>query len=174
VDKGWHHFEEIQRIPLILRGPERYVGPAARVCAEWASLTDLYATILDLAGADASAEQTHGGSLLPAIRGEELRERTALVEFMGVNNLAATMFTCRHGNLKYGWNCGCEDELYDLEADPLETRDLVDDPAYRDALRKMRERMEGMLEHSGYGGMLMYRQCALGVNPYWVGPRTSD
>ena len=90
---------------------------------------------------------------------------------MGVNNLATTMFTCRHDRYKYGWNCGNSDELYDLQEDPYETTDRVDDPGYATVLREMRERMEGILESTGYPGMLMYRQSVLGRNPYWVGPR---
>ena len=47
VDKGYHHFEEIQRIPLIVRGPG--VNEEA-VRKELASLADIMPTICDLAG----------------------------------------------------------------------------------------------------------------------------
>ena len=73
------------------------------------------------------------------MRGEETDWRDAVVtEFGGVNNLATTMRTMRCGDLKYGFNCGLRDELYDLRTDPDETSNLVDNPGYRRRADEMR------------------------------------
>jgi len=164
TDKGWHHFEEIQRIPMIVRTPPSMDGPTpGTVRPEWASLVDIYPTILEAAGAAYDAERVHGQSLLPLLRGEDPPWRDeAFVEFHGVNHLSTSMITCRHGELKYGWNCSCFDELYDLAADPYEMNDLSEDPAYASALREMRERVDRFMDRTGYAGRHSFRFSRLG------------
>ena len=137
TDKGWHHFEETHRVPLIVRSNEQ-IEPGLRI-DELVSLADLYPTILDSAGIDISSLELHGRPLAPLMRGEETDWRDAVVtEFGGVNNLATTMRTMRCGDLKYGFNCGLRDELYDLRTDPDETSNLVDNPGYRRRADEMR------------------------------------
>jgi arylsulfatase A-like enzyme len=51
----------------------------------------------------------------------------------------ATM--CRTENYKYIRRLYEQDELYDLKKDPQETRNLIDDPAYREILAELKERM---------------------------------
>jgi arylsulfatase A-like enzyme len=167
TDKGWHHFEEIQRIGMILRGPSAWgeTGCApGTVLPQWASLLDVYPTICDLAGSDYDADAVHGRSLLPLLRGatEDWRDEL-FVEFCGVNNLATSMITCRSGDLKYGWNCSNRDELYDLADDPHETRNLVDDPACSDAVGEMRERIDAFMQRTGHPGRRIYQRSRMGV-----------
>ena len=147
IDKGWHHFEEIQRIGMIVEDPRGF-GPRGRrqgsVAKEWASLLDVYPTVLELAGAEPPGPHVHGQPLLPLLRGEDVSWRdTAVVEFNGVNSISATLLTCRWGELKYGWNAGNEEELYDLAADPYEMSDVSGDPRYASRLDAMRERLHG-------------------------------
>ncbi len=51
----------------------------------------------------------------------------------------ATM--CRTRDFKYIRRLYEQDELYDLRDDPQETRNLIDDPTYREVLLRLRERM---------------------------------
>ena len=92
----------------------------------------------------------------------------AFVEFNGVNSLATSMVSVRHGNLKYGWNCSNLDELYNLADDPHETHDLIDDPGYAARVREMREMiLEWMLETRYSGAAVsMFRQSRLGKTWY--------
>jgi arylsulfatase A-like enzyme len=169
TDKGWHHFEEIQRIPFIVHMPERFYRDGVKpgdVLPEWVSLLDVYPTVLDIAGAASLPEPVHGRSLLPLLGKAETSWRDhILVEFNGVNSLATSMVSLRVGDLKYGWNCSNEDELYDLRNDPYEMHDLVADPSRAGEVREMRERIGEWMEETHYPGRLMYRQSRLGK--YW-------
>ncbi len=156
IDKGFHHFEEVQRIGLIAAGAG--VSQPGRVIREWGSLVDIYPTILDAAGADFDRSAIHGQSLLPLLRGEPVQWRDEVfVEFFGLGNLATTMLTCRHGKFKYGWNCVNRDELYDLDRDPYEMTNLVDDPACAEALADMRRRTASFMERTGHKSLSQFR-----------------
>lgn len=48
---------------------------------------------------------------------------------------------CRTAAHKYVRRFYERDELYDLQADPGETRNLIDDAAYRETLESLKERM---------------------------------
>lgn len=160
TDKGWHHFEEIQRVPMIARVPGCEEGVVRQ---EWVSLADLYPTILELAGGECG--EGHGRSFAPLLRGEEVAWREAVfVEFHGVNNLATTMISARQGDIKYGWNCSNRDELYDLATDPHETVNLVDDPEYARALATMRQLLADWMRDTGHPGLGMYEFSRLGIH----------
>ncbi len=163
VDKGWHHFEETHRVGLVISAPQGWGPEGARpgsVFTEWASLLDIYPTILDVAGGHYEPQAVDGLSLGPLLRGESPQWRdTAFVEFWGVNGLATTMITCRHGDLKYGWNCSNRDELYDLAEDPYETRNLCDAPEYAHRLREMRECTADFMDRTGHSARGMFRSC---------------
>ena len=147
IDKGWHHFEETHRIPLIVRFPDGTYG--GKAISELVSLADLYPTILDLANGTWESESIHGESLMPLISGERTKGRELVVtEFGGVNDLAMTQRTLIYGHLKYGYNCCCEDELYDLSRDPHETRNVIHHPDYREAAQDLRERMADWMERT--------------------------
>jgi arylsulfatase A-like enzyme len=141
LDKGWHHFEEIQRIPLLVRFCDgRHMGTERD---EFISQADLYPTFCDLAGADYDENSIHGKSLIPLLenRAEEWRE-TVVTEFLGLGGLGTSMKTIRKGNIKYGCNIsGHKDELYDLEKDPYEMMNEIENPAYKDIVKEMKEEL---------------------------------
>jgi arylsulfatase A-like enzyme len=170
TDKGWHHFEEIQRIPLIVRLPKQ-CGEARKtgeVLREWVSTTDVYPSILDMAGADFAETDIHGRSFVPLLRGNPVEWRdTVFIEFNGVNSLATSMVTVRKDKWKYGWNCSNVDELYDLAADPHETVNLIDDPDCLPQVTEMRTTLEEWMVETRYPGRTMYVQSRMNRQP-WV------
>jgi arylsulfatase A-like enzyme len=148
TDKGFHHFEETHRIPMMARFPDgRWAGRVVDGHG-FASLADLYPTILDLAGAEAPAGR-HGASLLPWLQGDEAGRDEAVTEFCGVNDIALTQRTLRWRDWKYGYNCSGPDELYDLAADPAETRNLIDHVDSREVARELRQRLLAWMERTG-------------------------
>lgn len=148
-DKGFHHFEETHRIPLLIRFPNgRYQG---RVVKELVSLTDLYPTFLELAGDTVAAAQdsVHGRSLLPLLENQAAPWRDCVVtEFHGLFNVPFLQRTLRCGKLKYGYNGWAGDELYDLDRDPHETVNLIADRNYAESAQSMRNKLiDWMKEH---------------------------
>ena len=166
TDKGWHHFEEIQRVPFIVRLPDSCMGDENRrgsVGGEWVSLLDMYPTILDVAGAEPDCEGMAGRSCLPLLQGGTGAWRDQIVvEFNGVNSLATSMVTMRQGDFKYGWNCSSWDELYDLARDPAELHNAVADAEYAGRLQQMRGLLAEWMEQTGYPGRGMYMQSRMG------------
>ena len=57
----------------------------------------------------------------------------------GPEHTKATMI--RMGNLKYVMRLYEEDELYDLEKDPKELHNIIEDPSYAEDVQKMKNRM---------------------------------
>ncbi|MFC1736913.1 sulfatase-like hydrolase/transferase, partial [Candidatus Hydrogenedentota bacterium] len=140
LDKGWIHFEEVHRIPMIIRMPDGESKGETR--EEYASLVDMYPTILDLAGVDESEVTSHGQSLVPLVKGESVTWRDSIVtEFLGLGGMGHCMKTIRVGDLKYGYNLTYRGELYDLDQDPHEMNNLIDDPAYAETIEEMKDRL---------------------------------
>jgi len=169
TDKGFHHFEEIQRIPFVAWLPPALAqGRGGAVVTEWASLVDVYPTLLDYAGAPATEDEgLPGRSLRPLLEGRETAWRdSAFVEFFGVNSLITTMASARHGRYKYGWNSTSEDDLYDLEADPHEMHNLIGDPACAGVVQEMRERLEAWMIETEHPGLGLYRRSRMKNFPY--------
>lgn len=173
TDKGWHHFEETHRIPLIVRFPDGFAG--GKVLSEFASLADLYPTFLDWAGAPYDRNAVHGRSLAPLLRGDADGWRESVVtEYGGVNYAATTQRTIRWRDWKYGYNCGGEDELYNLQADPHETVNLIRHPDCRKILETMRQRLLEWMNQTGdwakyvFLHLLRYEYGdAMPSRPYW-------
>ncbi len=146
VDKGYSHFEEIQRVGMIVRYPEKLRPqgcPPGSVRSELASLVDIYPTCLDLAGVPELDSQ--GASLHALLDGRAAQWREeAFVEFFGLHG-ATVMITCRYQDWKYGWNMNCTDELYNLAEDPHELRNRIDDPACAAVRADMLDRLAAHL-----------------------------
>ena len=108
----------------------RLAGGATRVEDVVANI-DIAPTILDAAGLQ--PPPMDGRSALPLARGERIPWReTLLYEYYWERNFpqTPTMHALRGSRYKYIRYYGLwdTDELYDLQADPLETRNLIRDP----------------------------------------------
>jgi choline-sulfatase len=145
--KGWQPYEETYRVPLVLRWPAA-IAPGG-VCHHLVQLHDLAHTFVDVAGA-APIEPADGRSLLPLLTepGRADWEDVAFCQYYGGEFLYTQrmVITPRH---KYVFNAWDFDELYDLEADPHELRNVVDDPAYRQACDAMRALLYEQMERHG-------------------------
>ena len=127
-DKGPAMYDEIYRIPGVVRIPG---APPGQVREEFVTLMDLTATILDLAGLP-TADAVDGRSVRPLVAGEHPRwRRTVLAEFHG-HHFPYPQRMLRTATHKLVINPESVNELYDLIADPHELTNRIDDPACAD------------------------------------------
>ncbi|MHA1688041.1 MAG: sulfatase-like hydrolase/transferase [Promethearchaeota archaeon] len=145
-DKNAYMPEELVRIPMAIKFPGEI--EKGQVRDELVSLIDLVPTFLDIAGTSFKTPLP-GKSLLPLVKGEieEWRE-----DFMCETH---GHFTSHVGRLivknhyKYIYNEGDLDELYDLEKDPWELTNLINDPGYEEILTDLKERLKKWREKTG-------------------------
>ena len=121
-------YEESAGIPMIAAGPG---VPEGAACATPVTLVDAFPTILQGVGArrDPRDAGLPGASLFD-IAGGLTPERTILSEYHAAG-AATGSFMTRVGRYKYVYYVGMPPMLFDLEADPGETRDLGRDPAFQ-------------------------------------------
>jgi arylsulfatase A-like enzyme len=131
IRHGFELWEELVRVPLIVRVP----GVSARHIQTRRSAIDLVPTILDLCGVappnPASGDFLSGASLVPDFTGAPDAEPKARAVFVdmaaGPNN--ADRQALIDDDKKLVASGGRPLSLYDLQADPGETKDLLDEPA---------------------------------------------
>ena len=133
-------YEGSARIPLLIRGSSGFgintgMTSTAPVCLE-----DVMPTLLDAAGASIP-DGLDGRSLLPLLRGERDRVRDVLPgEHAPCYSKEQAFHSLTDGRWKYIWRpfTGAE-QLFDLETDPGECRDLA--AAQPDATAHWRRRL---------------------------------
>ncbi|MFW5798725.1 MAG: sulfatase-like hydrolase/transferase, partial [Planctomycetota bacterium] len=132
-------FEGSVRVPLIIRWPRGFDG--GRVVDENVNLCDLFATLCELAGIP-TPDGLDSRSLVPLLRGEATDWDNESVSQRG-----GEYMMIKRDALKYQYY-GPEmpEVLFDLEADPGETENLIDRPEYAEHMEAFRKRL-GELGH---------------------------
>ena len=127
-------------IPLVIRYPG--IVDQSKVLTELVGTTDIFSTILDLAGCELrSPESVFGSSLLPLMGSEEMEFRDEV--FMEQEETRAIrtsdwLFMKRVENSPYNF----QDELYDLAKDPDERCNVINDPEYADKATELAVRLD--------------------------------
>lgn len=147
TDKRTMHEPSI-RIPLLMRYPP--LVASGQVVDEMVLNIDIAPTILEICGAP-PLEKVHGLSLVPLLKGEKVTWRDAWYyeynyekEFPYTPNVRGIR-TKKWKYIRYPHGDGGPDrhkaELYDLENDPEELVNLVDQPAYREVVAELEKRL---------------------------------
>ena len=152
--KGSMHYSGCTRVPLVFAGPG--LGPAST--NSLASSVDLAPTILDCCGVE-PYRGMQGASLLPVLDGSATKVRDSLLV---EEDQPFDLYNTGHGirmrslitpdarlTLYEGTAVA---ELYDLDADPLETRNLASDPSATALRSRMLEGMtRSLIDHDDHG-----------------------
>jgi choline-sulfatase len=130
--------EHAVHVPLVVHAPGRY---AARRVQEPVSLADLMPSLADLARPGLAGElprPVDGRSLVHLLEGgAEDPAATVLGEYLA-EGVLGPMVMIRRGRWKFIHTASDPDQLFDLEADPLELDDLASDAGLQDVLAELR------------------------------------
>lgn len=148
-------FEEIAGVPFLLAGPG---VPAGKVVDTPVSHVDAFPTIVELAGEPMPAGFP-GVNLVRIAEGLQ-PERTVLSEYHGMGSSTGA-FAVRVGKWKYVHYAKYPPQLFDLEADPDETRDLAGQAAYAEAQELCRRKLYGLCDPEEVDRRARARQAEL-------------
>ena len=150
IDKR-HMYEPSMRAPLLAYCPE-IIKPGTKV-RQLVQNIDIAPTVLEAAGAQ-PPEHMDGRSILPLLEGKNVPWRDAVFyEYYWEVNFPQTpttfgVRTDRYKLIHYHgvWET---DELYDVQNDPDEMHNLIDQPEHRKLVADLRKRMYDWLEQTG-------------------------
>ena len=146
-------YEESARVPLLMRVP--WLSEEQTILRGSAGHIDLVPTLLELSGGEVPGH-LQGKSLAPVLRGERTLEgNDVFVQWNGVSDIDDRHLGSEEINLRNtqpwrtivrdGWKlalCATDQcELFDLENDPYEERNLFDDPDQRERVRNLAARI---------------------------------
>ena len=139
----WSHYEESLRVPMVIYDPRQPKQEGGKVSDKMSLNIDIAATILDYAGVSVP-DIYQGESLLPIVNNEEISDwRNSFFCEHRFNNPKIPKYTGVRGE-RYVYANYYEQNppyeyLHDLEKDPDQLVNLVDDNAYEDVLQDMRQ-----------------------------------
>ena len=145
-------YEESMRVPLLAHCPELTSG-GNKVVDEVVANIDIMPTVLEAAAASGPSGLP-GRSFLPLLRNEKTPWRDSLLyEYYWERNFpqTPTVHALRESQYKYvhvygHWDV---DELYDLQADPMETTNLIFSREHQPIVRRMNQQLFAALDQTG-------------------------
>lgn len=166
-------------VPLQFK-PPKGTGPAGLVCDRPVLTADICPTFLELAGLTPGPD-CDGVSLTPVARGETDAAPFATRVICGEHAGSAFAHDGRHKYIYYAQ--GAVEQLFDVEEDPENLRDLSKDPAQGETLARLRTEVVAQLGRHGEGSRIVKGGALVtqpppsvssetrGLNPYaWRGP----
>jgi uncharacterized sulfatase len=148
-------FEGSARVPMIISAPG--MKAPGKATPRLAELIDLYPTLADLCGLPAPA-RVDGRSLRPQLDDPKAPGKPAALSQVrrgggkkkdsGKQDSAYTGYSLRTERHRYTeWDEGRRGvQLYDLEADPKEEKNLASDPAHADTVAEMKMLLAATVE----------------------------
>jgi N-acetylglucosamine-6-sulfatase len=157
-------YETSIRVPMVMQCPSLF--PGGRVVEDVVANIDVAPTIMAAMGLARPAHMD-GLSFLPLAQGRRVpwRENFLYVYYWEKNfPQSPTVFALRGNRYKYITYYGLwdADELYDLQADPQEARNLLYDPAHRQTAQAMEKKLYEMMGE--LGGMEIPLNAPLGAS----------
>ena len=146
-------YEEGIRIPMLMRYPA--LVPSGSTFDDMTLSIDLAPTLVEMAGLT-SGKQLQGRSLVPIInKSAKDWRKSFLIEYYSdkvfpriVNMGYKAVRTERYKYIHYTDLDGM-DELYDLQSDPYELKNSINDPGMATTLKEMKVELNNLLEQTG-------------------------
>ena len=144
-------YETSIRVPMLMQCPDLFKG--GTVVEEAVANIDIAPTVMEAMGLKKPAHMD-GQSFIALAQGKEVKWRDYfLYVYYWEKNFpqSPTVFSLRGDRYKYITYYGLwdTDEFYDLESDPGETRNLINDPEHRAMVRKMENTLYEMMDEMG-------------------------
>jgi N-acetylglucosamine-6-sulfatase len=146
-------YEESLRIPLMIRYPEMIKAGSSN--SEMVLNIDVAPTLLELGGAEVPGEM-QGASLVPLLQHKRVSWRESILYEYFQEAYAPgfeTLVGVRNKRYKYIETPHLPEdinELYDLESDPGEMENLINNPEYQEIKAVMMAELERMKRETGY------------------------
>lgn len=136
-------YEESVGIPMLVSGPGI---PRKKTVHTVVSLIDVFPTVIEMAGERLSTSERRlpGRSLVRIAEGHVPR-RTVLSEYHAGGSITGS-FMVRVGKWKYVHYVGYAPQLFDLEADPFETRDFGQSSDHADVRAQCEAKLRAIVD----------------------------
>ena len=148
-DKGPYFYEEVWRIPLVVKAP----GARHATQRAFVSILDVGETLFGLIGAEDRPDRPRPGRDLSALLGSSDAPADWPQEAFGVydlyNGMSFAVRAVRDERWKYVWNPQAVDELYDLEQDPHELVNLSGRDHVEAIEGRLERRLRGWMAETG-------------------------
>ena len=169
-------YEGSTAIPYIVKFPAsmKTVLPQGSEISNPVELRDFLPTFLDMAGGHVP-EDMDGMSLVPLVQQKNPEWRKWIdMEHAACYSPDNYWYALTDGKIKYVWYFRTgKEQLFNLERDPEETRDLSKDTMYREELEILRSEMASHLEERGEDwvkdGKLVIRKQSMLYSPNYPG-----
>ena len=155
---GDHHhwrktypYEGSTHIPYIIKWPSSFHIPKGGKVDKPVELRDLLPTFLEVAGDTVPADMD-GQSLLRLMNGDNTASWRKYIDMEHSTCYSPDNYWCAltDGKIKYIWRFHTgKEELFDLEKDPHELKNVAEEEAYHDKLIELREAMVQHLSERG-------------------------
>ena len=131
-------------IPMIMAGPDIPKGDRVNSAV---SLLDVFPTVLECVGAQPKPEDSKlpGSSLLPFAKGEKKEDRPIFSETHCIGFYDGC-YMVRYKKYKYVYFVNFKPQLFDLEGDPDELHDLIQDPRFDNVAKEMDAILKGVCD----------------------------
>ncbi|MEM6776491.1 MAG: sulfatase [Planctomycetota bacterium] len=144
-------YETSSRVPMLMQCPSMFEG--GNTVEQVVANIDIAPTVMQAMGLRKPAHMD-GQSFLPLARGKSIpwRDYFLYVYYWEQNYpQTPTHFSLRGDQFKYTTYYGLwdTDELFDIQADPMEQNNLIHDPAYASQKRQMQNRLYEMMDELG-------------------------
>lgn len=162
--KNYSGFEEVYNIPLVMAGPGIAHGD---VSDSRVGLHDLCPTLLDLVSAN-MIDVVDSTSFVPVLKSPQTESQNfqkGFAEYHG-GRFRVTQKVVYDGAWKLVMNGFDFDELYNLDEDPHEMKNLAGDTAYKDRLRALTKYMWQVIRDTGDQSVWNSQYPVLRVAPF--------